>query len=265
MLPAVSIILPIYNAAATVEATVASVQAQSRRNWELLMIDDGSTDDSSAIMARLTAADRRLRSFKTNGQEGAGTARNVGILAARGRHVAFIDSDDQWHPEKLRIQLEAMEQAGAVFSCTAYLRCNAVDLRVTVVGVPTSATRLDLLKTNSIACSTVMYDRLHFGSRTMPNLRRRQDYLLWLELLEDTPSVLGIPTVLMTYRQHPKSLSGNKFRAAADTWAVYRAIGLRLPAVAWYFSQYALRGVVRYRWPKVARVFGWMGTAEDPP
>lgn len=264
-LPRVSVVIPVFNAAETLADTVASVQSQSLQDWEMLLVDDGSTDGSAAIMAAVAAADPRIRCFATAGQRGAGPARNVAITAARGRFIAFLDADDQWHPRKLDLQLSAMQAAGLPFSCTAYLRVDAARGLRHVVGVPIHASRADLLKTNTVACSTAIYDRAHFGPRSMPPLRRRQDFALWLELLRDTPSVLGLPLVLMTYRAHDGSLSAHKGQAAADTWAMYRQTpGLNLPRAIWYFGHYALRGMLRHRLPGVARRLGWLHGAEMP-
>ena len=263
--PLVSVVIPVFNAAENEAATVASVQAQSLPDWEALLVDDGSTDGSAALMAQLAADDPRIRCLATAGQQGAGPARNAGIKAARGRFIAFLDADDQWHPEKLQLQLAAMAETGLPFSCTAYLRVNAADGRRKVVGVPARASRAELLKTNTVACSTAIYDRAHFGPRAMPDLRRRQDFALWLDLLRDTPAVLGLPSVLMTYREHPSSLSAPKGRAAADTWKMYRQIpGLSLPGAAWVFAHYALRGALRHRLPGLARRLGWLQGAEFP-
>ncbi|WP_151720679.1 glycosyltransferase family 2 protein [Gemmobacter serpentinus] len=263
--PLVSVVIPVFNAGETLAATVASVQAQSLMDWEALLVDDGSRDDSAAIMARLAASDPRIRCLSTEGQQGAGPARNAGIAAARGRFIAFLDADDQWHPEKLKLQLAAMAETGIPFSCTAYLRVNAAKDNRRVVGVPARARRADLLKTNTVACSTAIYDRAHFGPRAMPDLRRRQDFALWLDLLRDTPVVLGLPLVLMTYREDAGSLSAPKGRAAADTWRMYRQIpGLGLPQAAWYFGHYALRGLLRHRLPGLARRLGWLQGAGLP-
>lgn len=263
--PVVSVVIPVFNAGETLAATVASVQAQTLEDWEALLIDDGSRDDSAAIMARLAATDPRIRCLATAGQQGAGPARNAGIAAAHGRFIAFLDADDQWHPEKLRLQLAAMAATGIPFSCTAYLRVNAAKDSRRVVGVPARARRADLLKTNTVACSTAIYDRAHFGPRAMPDLRRRQDFALWLDLLRDTPVVLGLPLVLMTYREDAGSLSAPKGRAAVDTWTMYRQIpGLSRAGALWYFGHYALRGLLRHRLPGLARRLGWMQGADLP-
>ena len=264
--PLVSVVIPVFNAADTLAGTVASVQAQSLTDWEALLIEDGSTDESPAICARLAAADPRLRLLRTGGQAGAGPARNAGIAAARGRFIAFLDADDQWHPRKLDLQLAAMAAAGLPFSCTAYDLVPVGGGARRVVGVPARASRADLLKTNTVACSTAIYDRAHFGPRAMPALRRRQDFAFWLDLLRDTPAVLGLPLVLMTYRESPASLSGAKGLAAADTWRMYRqALGLSRAEASWYFGHYALRGLLRHRLPGLARRLGWLEGAVPPP
>lgn len=263
--PQVSIIMPVYNADSFLPASLASVLAQSFADWELIAVDDGSSDASPSILKRFAAKDSRIRVLSTGGNLGAGGARNCAMEAARGRWLAFLDADDRWHPEKLARQLSAMLNAGASFSCTAYLRHDLDTGQETVIGVPTHATRADLLKTNTVACSTAMIDSAHFGPRRMQSLRRRQDFLFWLNLLEDAPEVLGLPVVLMTYSQHATSLSAPKGRAAFDTWTMYRhALGLPMMPALWYFGNYALRGLLRHKAPRVARALGFMHSASFP-
>lgn len=263
--PRVSVVMPVYNGAAFLRPTIGSVQAQGWTDWELLAVDDGSTDGSAQILADLAAADPRIRPLSSGGNLGAGAARNLGMDQARGRFVAFLDADDQWHPDKLARQLAAMAAAGLPFSCTAYLRRDPAQNRETLVGVPQRASRQQLLKTNTVACSTAIFDRAHFAERRMSTRRRRQDFLFWLDLLQDTPAVLGLPQVLMTYHQHGQSLSAPKTRAALDTWTMYRqGVGLPPLAAAWYFGNYALRGVLRHRAPGLARALGLLHRAEMP-
>lgn len=263
--PLVSVIMPVFNAALFLRQAIASVQAQSKSNWELLVVDDGSTDHSLLILAGMAATDPRIQLLTTGGNLGAGAARNHALEAARGRYIAFLDADDIWHPEKLRLQLEAMRQAGLPFSCTAYQRHLLKTGENFLIGVPAYASRAALLKTNTVACSTVIFDRRYFGSRKMSSVRRRQDFLLWLDLLLDTPSVLGVSLVLMTYRQHDTQLSASKIMAAKDTWKMYRqSLGLSRTQASWYFSNYALRGLLRRHAPTLARTLGWLHSARTP-
>lgn len=265
VLPAVSVIMPVHNAAAFLADTVASVQAQTLENWELLAVDDGSTDGSGEILAELSAKDPRIRLLATKGKQGAGKARNCAIDAARGQWLAFLDADDLWLPEKLTLQLEAMENAGVPFSCTAYIRHDLSNGRKTEVGVPFLARRADLLKTNTVACSTAVVKRDLVGLHRMSDMPRRQDFLFWTQLLTATPAVLGLPQPLMVYRQHPSSLSAPKSRAAANTWAMYRkALDLPLHLAVWYFGNYALRGTLRHHFPHIARRIGVLHQVEPP-
>lgn len=261
--PRVSVIMPVHDAAAFVGSAIASVQGQSFAGWELLAVDDGSHDASAAILARAASNDARIRLLSSGGNLGPWAARNVAMAAARGRYLAFLDADDLWHPEKLARQLAAMERTGAALSCTAYLRHNLDTGRRTVVGVPARASRAELLKTNTIACSTAMLDAARFGRRRMRPLHRSEDFAFWLDLLDEAPTVLGLPQVLATYRQHRDSLSARKGHAAAGTWAVYRgALALPLPAALWYFGHYATRGLLRHRAPALARALGWLHGAQ---
>lgn len=264
--PLVSVIMPVHNAADFIGETIASVQAQSLIDWELLAADDGSCDASAAILSRMAAEDPRIRPLSTDGNLGAGAARNCAMAAARGRFLAFLDADDLWHPEKLRLQIAAMQASGLPLSCTSYLRHDIATGRRTLFGVPARASRAALLKTNTVACSTAILDRSFFGPRQMSTLRRRQDFLFWLELLTATPVVLGLPQALMTYRQHANSLSAPKTKAAANTWTMYRqSLGMPLLPALWYFGNYALRGTLRHHAPGLARKLGWLHKAETLP
>lgn len=259
MSPLVTIIMPVHNAAAFVEETISSILAQSLTDWELLAVDDGSIDDSPAILARLAAADPRIRVLSSGGNLGAGKARNCAIDAATGRFLAFLDADDLWHPEKLALHLAFLSRYPAVLSFTAYQRC---DLKTGVcegVGVPEQVGYRALLQTNVIGCSTVVLDRAALGALRMPDLRLRQDYAFWLAIVEATGPALGVPLALTTYRSHAGQASGNKRRAAKATWAMYHGhLRLPLPAALYYFAQYALRGILRHRAPGLARRLGWL-------
>lgn len=258
--PLVSVVMPVFNAAAVVRDAVHSIQAQTFEDWELLLVNDGETDggDQGAVLAEFSE-NPRIHLLATQGHMGAGPARNIGMDAAQGRYIAFLDADDMWHPQKLALQLTAMHAQGAPLSCTALTRVNVATSQQTHVGVPGQITRQALLRTNVIACSSAMFDRDHYGHRHMPELRRRQDFAFWLSLMADGSEAIGLAEPLLTYRQMPTSLSAPKHLAAKDTWAMYRKhLGLPLVQAGYYFAHYAARGAARHFTPRLARRLGWM-------
>lgn len=236
--PLFSVITPVFNAGATLEETIRSVRAQTESDWEHLLIDDGSTDASREVMARAAASDPRVHTLSLSRQSGAARARNAGIAAAQGRYIAFLDADDLWLPEKLARQREVLEQgAGLVFS--SYRRIDPDGRERGLVRAPA---RLDFdraLRGNAIGCLTAVYDTQTYGKAYMPDIPRRQDYGLWLDLLHRGGEAIGIEDCLALYRVSPDSLSSNKWRAAAGTWQVLRESGeLGRISAAWHFGQY---------------------------
>lgn len=265
-MPQVSVVMPVYNAGAVVADAIASVRSQTSPDWELIAVDDGSDDESLQTVQKFAETDSRIRVLRNEQNCGAGPTRNRGIAASQGRYVAFLDADDMWHPEKLSRQVALMKDRRDVLSCTAYVRQDMLTGQGTVVGVPTSITRAELLHTNVIGCSTAIYDQEFFGRREMPKLARRQDFAFWLQLLSDTPCATGYPMALTTYRQHAGSISASKSGAALATWRMYRDhLGLPVLKASWYFGNYAARGVLRHKFPEAARSIGWLPDAANPP
>jgi teichuronic acid biosynthesis glycosyltransferase TuaG len=258
--PRVSVITPVWNAAATLEETVASVRAQSLSDWEMLLVDDGSTDGSAALIAHLAAEEPRIRALATGVNGGAGVARNLGIRAARGRYIAFLDADDRWRPEKLSHQIGFMAARGHALVFSAYRRMDVAGRPGAVVGVPASGQvgYDELLKRNVIGCLTAVYDTALLGKVEMPDIRRRQDYALWLRLLRRIPAAYGLPEVLADYRVGAGSLSGNKLVAAGATWRLYRDIEkLSPPRAAYCFAHYATQAAL----DRLAGAFAGRGNA----
>lgn len=255
--PKVSVVIPVFNAEASIERALKSILAQTETSWEAILVNDGSKDKSAHILEHRAAADDRIKAHHIV-NSGAGPARNFGMSVARGDFIAFLDADDEWHPEKLSRQIAFMEANEAALSCTAYRRCDAETGGSVRVGVPFKRTRNQLLKTNSIACSSAIFRRAAFSNVKMPSLRRRQDFAFWLSLLEQTECAYGFDEVLMTYHKTPGSVSSSKSSAAADTWRLYRH-HLKLPAASacYYFLHYAVRGVVRHKLPGFASRLGW--------
>jgi glycosyltransferase involved in cell wall biosynthesis len=244
--PAVSVITPVWNAAATLAETVASVRVQTVADWELILVDDGSSDASPALIADLARQDARIRPVGLPENRGTAAARNAGIRVARGRFLAFIDADDLWHPAKIAIQLDHMARTGVPFVFSAYRRVDDVGRPLGAVRVPARITYGDLLKGNVVGCLTAVYDTAHFGKVEMPPLRRRQDYGLWLDLLSRGGEAHGLPQVLADYRVRSGSLSSDRTAALAATWRIYREIaGLSRAHAAYYFLHNIARGTFK--------------------
>ena len=244
MPPAVSVITAAHDAEATLAAAIGSVRAQTDPDWEMLIVDDASTDGTKELAAAWAARDPRIGVIARAENGGAAAARNEGIRAARGRFIAFLDADDRWRPEKLARQRAFMDARGAALSFTAYRREDGAGRDLGLVRVPAAVDYATLLKGNVIGCLTAVYDTRHFGKVEMPPLRKRQDYGLWLKLLRAGGVAHGLDEVLADYRVAPRSLSGNKLAAARGTWRLYReAEGLPLPRAAWCLAQNLAHGL----------------------
>lgn len=244
---AVTVLMPVHNAAATLRQAVASVRAQSRGDWELILIDDASTDGSGALAQELAGEDARIRLLTLPQNLGAAAARNHGLAQARGRFIAFLDADDRWHPEKLARQLEFMARTGAALSFTGYSRVAADGRRIAAVQVPESVDHATLLRRNLLGCLTVIYDSRACGRVPMPGLRRQHDFALWLDLTRRFGPARGLNQDLATYRVAPGSLSGSRLAAARDLWRVYRQCeGLSALSALGYFGGY-LAFALRHR------------------
>lgn len=254
--PAVSVIMPMHNSAPFVGAAIRSVQAQDVDSWELLVVDDASTDGSPEVVAPLAAADPRIRLLRNNGPRGAAGARNTAIAEARGRYHAFLDSDDLWLPTKLEEQLALMARTSAPMTYAAYYKI-AGDLAVEAADfVPTTRVvhppaRLDyrqMLRQDYIGFLTFVLDTEQLGRRFLPDLERRQDYALKLEILREGHVALGIDRPLALYRAgRAGSLSSNKLRVARYNWHIYRHVeALPLPRAVWAFGNYAVRSGLKY-------------------
>lgn len=244
MHPIVSVIMPLYNSSAYMEESINSALKQSFQEFELILVDDFSSDDSLARAFALAERDHRIKVLPLAENSGGGAARNAGIAAAKGRFIAFLDSDDCWEPEKLATQIALMEAKDAVFSYTDYSVVADNEKVVRTAIAPDRLSYKELLKDNVIGCSTVIYDSERLGKRYFPLLRRRQDFGLWLSILREGFFAYRCGPALTRYRLRPGSVSANKFKAAAFTWKVYRDLEkLPLPLTTYYFAHYVLASV----------------------
>lgn len=244
----VSVITPCYNSKKFISQAIESVLAQSYRNWEMIIIDDASTDGSDSIISSYTQKDNRIKFVMSPKRAGPGAARNSGIKKARGRYIAFLDSDDYWASDKLAKQIRFMQSNQLAFSYTSY---KLSDENNRDLGVFVSKSNVDyktLLRTNSIGCSTVIYDAEKLGKLYMSDMSRQQDYILWLNILKQIKYAQGLPEALSCYRLHQGTLSGNKLQTAKDQWLVYREVE-KLGALisCYYFIHYLYNGLIKYK------------------
>lgn len=221
----ISIIVPVYNAGAYIRETISMVKAQTYENWELLLVDDGSKDDSlEKIRESMESGDARIRLIEKQKNEGAARARNTGIEASKGRYVAFLDADDLWMPDKLEKELAFMKEKQAAFVFTAY-EFGDEDAKRTgkVVNVPPMLTYLKALSRTVIFTTTVMLDTEKTGRELirMPEVKS-EDTATWWNILKNGFTAYGLNEVLAVYRRPARSLSSNKLEAIRRIWNLYR-------------------------------------------
>ncbi|PLT31820.1 teichuronic acid biosynthesis protein TuaG [Peribacillus deserti] len=245
--PVVSIITPSYNARRFIGDTIESVQQQTFQDWEMIIVDDCSTDDTREILKIYTRDDPRIRVNCLDENGGAAVARNKAMENASGRYLAFLDSDDSWKPEKLAKQLEFMQKHNHAFTFTGYELVNADGDPINKkVLAPEQISYHHLLKNTIVGTLTVMIDREQTGPFEMPNIRTRQDLATWLSILKKGFTAYGLNEILAEYRVGNASISQNKWKAAKMNWFVYRKVEkLNVVKAFWCFSHYACHAVLK--------------------
>ena len=243
----VSVVMPVYNAASTLRAAIETVRTQTFQDWELLLVDDCSTDQSPEIIEQYARDDERVRALRMSSNAGPAATRNLGIESARGRYIAFLDSDDLWLDSKLEKQIKTIEQYKAAICFSSYYKFTDQpnQLRKLVTAKPLVDYRL-LLKSNFIGLSTALYDTSLVGKVLMPTIGH-EDYALWLTILRDGHSAVGLKEPLVKYRVHSGSVSSNKLKAAGFHWNVLRSVaGLSRARAAINFIFYAYYALRKY-------------------
>ena len=244
----VSVVMPAYNAAATLQASMDSVFAQTHADVELLVIDDCSQDASWDIVQAMAAREPRLVPIRMAQNGGVAAARNAGIEAATGTHIAFLDSDDRWLPDKLAQQLVHMRATGTQISYTAYRRFDESGRELSIVRPPAEVSYADMLKSNRIGNLTGIYDRA-LGDGRFQRIGH-EDYVFWLAMVRRAGIVRRVPSAepLAEYLVRSGSLSADKRKAAQWQWNIYRNVeGLGRARAAWYFAHYAAIAVGKRR------------------
>lgn len=220
--PLISVVVPVHNAAGSLHRGLRSVLGQTLTDFELIVIDDCSTDESGRILRRYSELDKRVRLFSTERNGGPGAARNVGLRNARGRYIAFLDADDFWIRDKLERQIRCFEDDEVILSHTSVVLLNR---RGDVLGIVNGRRRIilgDMFVGNRIAMSSAMIRRDLTGAEEMPEMRNREDYAYWISLLKQNRGYVSrVPEALCGYVKTPGSLSSNALRNIVDTYRMY--------------------------------------------
>jgi glycosyltransferase involved in cell wall biosynthesis len=221
--PLVSVIMPAYNSADFIAESIQSVLYQFHSNWELLIIDDASEDNTVEIIEKFASADPRIQLFQNKINQGTGISRNIGIKAAQGSFIAFLDTDDLWLPEKLETQLDFMKSHDLEMTYSSYYLINesGQELQKKIQALPILSYK-KLLKSNYVGNLTGIYKVEKLGKIYSPILRKRQDWALWLAILKRVESTKGIIEPLAKYRIRENSISNNKTALLKYNYLIYR-------------------------------------------
>jgi len=243
----VSIITPSFNSSKYIKETVDSVLSQTYENWELIIVDDGSKDSSANIIQDLTNTDTRIKGFYFDKNIGAAEARNVAIQQAKGKYIAFLDSNDLWELEKLEKQISFMQTEDIAFSFSTYQPMSEDGSKLySIIHAPKIVTYSAYLKNTIIGCLTVVIDREKTGDFEMPNIRSSHDMALWLLIMKRGFDAYGLDENLARYRIVSASNTSSKWRAAKDVWKIYREVEkLSFLYSSWCFLNYAFNALVK--------------------
>ena len=221
----VSVIMPTYNCAKFIGETIKSIQAQTYSNWELIIVDDCSTDNTKEVVGNYVKLDKRIKYNSLEKNSGAAVARTIAMKIADGEYMAFCDSDDIWLDVKIEKQLKFMKKNNYAFTCTAYEQIDENSNSLGKVIKPKEKCNYNrLLLDCPVGNSTVMYNVKKMGKFEVPNIRKRNDDALWLQMLKKEQYIYGMSDILMKYRIRSNSISSNKFKVIKYHWILYRDI-----------------------------------------
>ena len=237
----VSIITPSYNSEKFINKCVDSVVSQTYTNWEMIIVDDASQDASRKKIIDLANNEARIKTIFLDKNIGAAEARNIAISNAKGRYIAFLDSDDLWESQKIEKQVLFMSKNNIAFSFTTYQSISEDGLmQMNIIKAPIRITYHSYLKNTIIGCLTVVIDRDKISDFEMPDIRSSHDMALWLKIMRSGVVAYGLDENLAKYRVSSSSNTENKLKAAKDVWKVYREFE-KLPFLysLWCFINYA--------------------------
>lgn len=221
----VSVIMPAYNSARFIMDSIRSVQEQTYTNWEILVINDASVDQTGEKVKQIMANDDRIKLFNNTNNLGAGFCRNKGIKASKGDYIAFLDADDLWKPKKLKTQLKFMEENRLAVCFSSYERISENGKsRGEIVEALPFLTYQKLEKANYIGNLTGIYHTAGIGKIYGPQIRKRQDWGLWLAAVKKGGTAKSIREPLAVYRVRKNSVSGNKLAMLTYNFKIYHQV-----------------------------------------
>jgi glycosyltransferase involved in cell wall biosynthesis len=219
----VSIITPSFNSEKFIAETIRSVQNQTYQNWEMIIVDDCSTDETVSIVEYIANNDSRIKVYKLEKNSGTGIARNNALDKASGKYIAFLDADDLWKPEKLEIQINFLKNNNLPFTFSFYDCINEQGKELNKrVEAPNNLSYRQLFFCNYVGNLTGIYDVNYFGKIAISSIRKRQDWMLWLTILKKIKSAKPIAESLAFYRIRENSISASKVNLLKHNFTVYR-------------------------------------------
>ncbi len=244
----VSIVMPAYNCEKHVVHAINSVLAQTYQNWELLVLDDGSKDNTQHIIEVFCKNDNRIKALPNEKNMGVSTTRNRGIEHASGEWIAFLDSDDMWDPEKLQKQFQIIEKESAefIFTGASYINEEGEPYKGTFA-VPAMVTYEKLRNQNVISCSSVLIKKKFFDNIKMEKDEIHEDYAVWLRVLKMGVIAYGVNEPLLIYRISGNSKSGNKIKSVKMTYKVFRFIGMNPIESAYFMMRHLIGSMMKYK------------------
>lgn len=244
----VSVIMPAYNAEKYIRQAIDSVRVQTYSDWELVIVDDKSSDHTISIVKEYCREDPRIKLLCNSQNQGVSHTRKKGVEAAAGEWIAFLDSDDAWQPEKLEKQIALQKQNNAklIFTGSAFMDSEGKPLEW-VLHVPEKIQYRQLLKQNLISNSSVLIEKKAYEECAVLADDMHEDFACWLRFLRKGNIAYGVDEPLLLYRLSAQSKSGNKLKAAKMNWKTYRAIGLNFVLAAYYMVWYAVKSVLKYK------------------
>ncbi|KFE97717.1 glycosyl transferase family 2 [Chryseobacterium formosense] len=243
----VSIITPSYNSAEFIEETIQSVLNQTYENWEWIISDDRSEDNTVEIIKKYNDPRIKLQVLEKNG--GAGNARNKSLERAQGRYISFLDSDDLWYPEYLETMTCFMQKNNAELVYCNYSRCDEYTMEPILKDFEADkiVTFSNLLKTCRLAPVSTIYDTKRVGKFYFPIKSKREDHVMWLNLLKEIPKGYPLKKTMAKYRMRKNSVSRKKKNIIKDQYLVYKDfMGFSTVKSLYYTANWALNGFMKY-------------------